>query len=145
MSLSCPLGGRFLADGVRRFNRQALVASRSLGRRFLERRFLRTNFFRSHLFVRNCRTRQRFAGKKLDGARRSRRVRRSRGGQIRLRMTSIILLEVFEDVADVQESVAVQPDIDESRLHAGEDPSDSAFVDAADKRELFFALDVDFD
>ena len=57
----------------------------------------------------------------------------------------VIVFEIFEDVADVQEGIAVEADIDEGRLHAGEDAGDSAFVNAADEGELFFALDVNFD
>jgi hypothetical protein len=57
----------------------------------------------------------------------------------------IIVFEIFEDVADVKEGIAVEADIDESGLHAGEDAGDSAFVDATDEGELFFALDVNFD
>ena len=60
-------------------------------------------------------------------------------------MPMIIVFEIFEDVADVQEGIAIEADIDESGLHAGEDAGDSAFVDTADEGELFFALDVNFD
>jgi hypothetical protein len=34
------------------------------------------------------------------------------------RVAVIIIFEVFKDVTDVQESVAIQADVDESRLHA---------------------------
>jgi hypothetical protein len=57
----------------------------------------------------------------------------------------VVILEIFEDVADVKKGIAIETDIDESGLHAGEDAGDSAFVDAADEGELFFALDVNFD
>jgi hypothetical protein len=57
----------------------------------------------------------------------------------------IIIFEVFENIADVQESVAIETDIHESRLHARKDAGNFSFVDAADESELFFALDVDFD
>jgi hypothetical protein len=60
-------------------------------------------------------------------------------------VSMIVVFEVFEDITDVQEGVAIQADVDESRLHAWEDASNLAFVDAADERELFFTLDVDFD
>jgi hypothetical protein len=60
-------------------------------------------------------------------------------------VTMIVVFEVFEDIADIQKGVAVQADVDESRLHARENASNLAFVDAADERELFFTLDVDFD
>jgi hypothetical protein len=57
----------------------------------------------------------------------------------------VVVFEIFEDVADVKEGIAVEADIDESGLHAGEDAGDSAFVDATDEGELLFALDVNFD
>jgi hypothetical protein len=60
-------------------------------------------------------------------------------------MTMIVVFEVFEDIADIEKGVAIQADVDESRLHAWENASNLAFVDAADERELFFTLDVDFD
>jgi hypothetical protein len=68
-------------------------------------------------------------------------------GALRLldRMALIVVFEVFKNVADVQERVAIQANIDEGRLHAWQDASDFAFVNAADEGEFFFALDVDFD
>jgi hypothetical protein len=54
-----------------------------------------------------------------------------------------VVLQVFEYVAYIQEGVAIEADVDEGRLHAGEYPRHFSFVNAADKRELFFALDVD--
>jgi hypothetical protein len=57
----------------------------------------------------------------------------------------IVILEILENVADVQEGVAIKPDVHESGLHARKHPRDTAFVDTADQRELFFALDVNFD
>ena len=57
----------------------------------------------------------------------------------------VIIFEIFEDVAHVEEGVAIQADINERRLHARKHASHSAFVDAADQRELFFALDINFD
>jgi hypothetical protein len=75
-----------------------------------------------------------------------------RGGQrahgrwrLLVRMSGIVVLEVFENVADVQESVAVETNVHEGGLHAGEDAGDFSFVDTADEREFFFPLDVDFD
>jgi hypothetical protein len=62
-----------------------------------------------------------------------------------VRIAVVVVFEIFEDVADVKEGIAVEADIDESGLHAGEDAGDSAFVDATDEGELFFALDVNFD
>ena len=60
-------------------------------------------------------------------------------------MPVVVILEIFEDVAYVKKGIAIETDIDESGLHAGEDAGDSAFVDTADEGELFFALDVNFD
>jgi hypothetical protein len=57
----------------------------------------------------------------------------------------IVVLEIFENVTHVQEGVAIQADIDEGGLHAWEHASNPALVDAANQRELFFALDVNFD
>src|ERR1700686_1150653 len=61
-----------------------------------------------------------------------------------MRVVVIVIFEIFENVADVQEGVAIQTDGDESRLHSRQDASDFTFVDAADEGELFFALDVNF-
>ncbi len=55
------------------------------------------------------------------------------------------LFQVFDEIGDVEEGVAVQPDVYEGRLHPGQDPGDPAFVDAADQSELFLALNVNFD
>jgi hypothetical protein len=60
-------------------------------------------------------------------------------------MAVVIVFKIFKDVADVEESIAVEADINESGLHAGEDAGDSAFIYTADEGELFFALDVNFD
>ena len=57
----------------------------------------------------------------------------------------LVVLEVFKNVADVEECVAIQADVHESRLHAGEDACDFSFIDAADESEFFFPLDVNFD
>ena len=62
-----------------------------------------------------------------------------------MRMSWIVVFQIFENVADVQERIAVQTDVHESGLHAGKDAGDFPFVDAADQRELLFPLDVDFD
>jgi hypothetical protein len=67
------------------------------------------------------------------------------GVRLGVPMAVIVILKIFENVADVQEGVAVKPDVHESGLHARKHPRDPAFVDTADQRELFFALDVNFD
>jgi hypothetical protein len=89
-----------------------------------------------------------FTGQQFDAGGRAsasdggaRRVSRGMG----VIVTMIVVFEVFEDIADVEKGVAIQADVDESRLHAWENASNLAFVDAADERELFFTLNVDFD
>jgi hypothetical protein len=62
-----------------------------------------------------------------------------------VRIAVVVVFKIFEDVADVQEGIAIEADVHESGLHTREDAGDSAFVDAADEGELFFALDVNFD
>src|SRR5437016_1948875 len=88
---------------------------------------------------------QGFTGKQFY--RRAIRGRRCRRGGLRLlvRMPRIVVLEVFENIADVEKRVAVETNVLESGLHAGEDAGDFSFVDAADEREFLFPLDVDFD
>jgi hypothetical protein len=41
-------------------------------------------------------------------------------------------LDFFEEIADVEESVAIEADFDKGRLHAGQHACDFAFVDASD-------------
>src|SRR5277367_1447273 len=89
-----------------------------------------------------------FTGKQFDGVRRRRWRKGRRGGRgvgIGVGVAVIVVFEIFEDVADVKEGIAIEADIHERRLHAGEDAGDFAFVDAANEGELFFALDVNFD
>jgi hypothetical protein len=88
---------------------------------------------------------QRFAGEKFDLGVRGRRQRRRQPLRLLVRMPMIVIFQVFEDVADVEESVAIEPNVHEGRLHTGKDAGNFAFVDAADEREFFFALDVNFD
>jgi hypothetical protein len=97
------------------------------------------------MLVRGSGVAQRFTGKQFDNIGRRGRKRRRRRGCVRVRVAVIIVFEIFENVADVEESIAIKADVNESGLHAGEDAGDSAFVDAADEGELFFALDVNFD
>src|SRR5580704_6286330 len=88
---------------------------------------------------------QRFTGKQFDNIGRRGRKRRRSGRGVRMRMAVIVVFQIFENIADVEESIAIEADVNESGLHAGEDASDSTFVDAANEGELFFALDVNFD
>jgi hypothetical protein len=70
---------------------------------------------------------------------------RGRGVRLRMPVTVIVIFQILENVADVQEGVAVEPDIYEGRLHARKHPRDPALINTTDQRELFFALDVNFD
>jgi len=107
--------------------------------------FVLVELFVMRCFVTFSGTRQGFTREHLDG-RTIRRRRRGHGGLRQLvRMTVIVVFEVFENVADVEESIAVEANVHESGLHAGEDAGDFSFVDAADEREFFFPLDVNFD
>ena len=72
-------------------------------------------------------------------------LRRAVAVRIAVAMAVIVILKIFEYVADVQERVAVETDIDEGGLHTREDAGNAAFVDATYQRELFFALDINFD
>jgi hypothetical protein len=94
-------------------------------------------------FVRGVRATQGFAGEHVDD--RGRRRRGGLGVRFRLAMAVIVVFQIFEYVADVEESVAIEPDVDESGLHSGKHAGNAAFVDTADERELFFAFDVNFD
>src|SRR5580704_1571027 len=90
---------------------------------------------------------QRFARQNINRSALDGRHRRRRGvhGRLLVRMPMVVVLQVFENITNVEEGVAVETNIHESRLHAGKDAGDFSFVDAADEGEFFFALDVDFD
>ena len=88
---------------------------------------------------------QRFTGKQFDDVGWRGRERRGRGGGVGMGMAMVVVFEIFENIADIEESIAIEADVNESGLHAGEDAGDSAFIDAANEGELFFALDVNFD
>jgi hypothetical protein len=96
---------------------------------------------------------KRFTGEQVDGmcfrfVLRGSGEARFAGGRGYMRhfvgMVVIVIFKIFENVADVQEGVAIKADVDESRLHTGKDASDFPFIDAADESELFFSLDVNF-
>ncbi len=86
-----------------------------------------------------------FAGQNVDGSAAGDGRANLSCRRVGVAVAMVVVVEVFEDVADIEESVAVEADVDESRLHAGKNAGDFTFVDAADEGELFFALDVDFD
>jgi hypothetical protein len=44
----------------------------------------------------------------------------------------VVVLKMFQEIADIQEGVAVEANIHKGRLHAGEDSCDAAFVEASD-------------
>ena len=87
------------------------------------------------------------AGKRLTRQSLNQGSRGWNGRRRRVTMTVVVIVvfKILEDVADIKESVAIQPDIHECRLHAWKNASNAALVDAPDQREFFFALDVDFD
>src|ERR1043165_2490327 len=58
---------------------------------------------------------------------------------------AVVVLEVFDDVGDVEEGVALEAEVDEGGLHAGEDFGDAAFVDVADDGALPRPLDPELD
>jgi hypothetical protein len=86
-----------------------------------------------------------FAGQALDGGAAAVAMSGRRWAVLLVAMAVIVIFQIFENIADVQESVAIEADVHESRLHAWEDAGDFSFVDASDEREFFFPLDVDFD
>ncbi|MGB9481070.1 MAG: hypothetical protein WBS21_21955, partial [Candidatus Acidiferrum sp.] len=53
----------------------------------------------------------------------------------RVGMAVIVVFEIFEDVTDVQEGIAIEANVHESGLHARQNASDFSFVDAADERK----------
>jgi hypothetical protein len=106
------------------------------------RRALTVSFVSS--FIAPVSVRQHFARQRFDVSAR-RRNRRCLRVRLAGRVPVIVILEIFENVANVKESVAIQADVNESGLHSGEDAGDAALVDAAYERELFLTLDIDFD
>ena len=53
----------------------------------------------------------------------------------------VVLVEIGDDVRDVEEAVALEADVDERRLHAGQDFRDPALVNVTDDAAVLFALD----
>jgi len=104
-------------------------------------------------FERNgfIRTGTRFAGQDVDG--RSRFARNLRRGRVTIAATMagimavarIVIVQIFKNITDIEEGVAVETNVHESRLHTRKDAGDFTFVDAADECEFFFALDVNLD
>jgi len=102
-------------------------------------------------FERNgfIRTGTRFAGQDVDGrsrfARNLRRVTIAATVAGIMAVAMIVIVQIFKNITDIEEGVAVETDVHESRLHTWEDAGDFTFVDAADEGEFFFALDVNLD
>ena len=44
----------------------------------------------------------------------------------------VVVFQMFQEIADVQEGVAIEANIHKGRLHTGEDSCNAAFVEAAD-------------
>ena len=61
------------------------------------------------------------------------------------RLELLELLGGADDVRDVQEAVALEPEVDEGRLHAGQHLRDAALVDVADDAPIALALDEELD
>jgi hypothetical protein len=105
--------------------------------------FLRRRLKVQNLLVSASRHRQRFAWQHFD-RRCSAAIHRSRRHR-RISMTVVVVLQVLEYVAYVEKRIPVQANVHECRLHPRQDSRYFSFVDTADKRELFLALNVDFD
>jgi hypothetical protein len=88
---------------------------------------------------------QGFTGKQFDWGTIHGGQRRYGSLRLLVRMPVIVIFKIFENVTDVQESVAVETDVHEGGLHTGEDAGDFSFIDAADEGEFLLALDVNFD
>jgi hypothetical protein len=106
-----------------------------LGVRFIEVQ----NLFVPPRGYRQRLSRQYFDRRRSDAATQGRRSDRN------FSVTVIVVFQVFKYVADVKEGVPIQADVHECGLHAREDSRHFSFVDAADERKLFFALNVDLD
>src|ERR1700680_483939 len=48
------------------------------------------------------------------------------------RCNVVVVFQVFQEIADVQEGVAIEANIHKGRLHAGEDSCNAAFVQTSD-------------
>ena len=81
-------------------------------------RFVLMEFFVMCFFVVLAGARQRFTWKQFDGSNIRGRLRWRRRVRVLVWLAVIVVLEVFENVADVEECVAVEADVHESGLHA---------------------------
>jgi len=53
----------------------------------------------------------------------------------------VVLIEIGDDIRHVEEAIALEADVDERRLHAGEDFGDPPLVDVTDDAAILFPLD----
>jgi hypothetical protein len=60
------------------------------------------------------------------------RLRRMLRRPLSLRLYVIVVLEMFQEIADVQEGVAIEAYIHKRRLHSRKNACDPAFVEASD-------------
>lgn len=97
-----------------------------------------------NLLVYACRSPQRLAWKHFDRRHTAAAVQRSCRNR-RFSVSVIVIFQIFENVADVQEGVSIQADVHECGLHSWQDSRYFSFVDAADERKFLLALNVDFD
>ena len=56
----------------------------------------------------------------------------------------VIFLVLEKEIRNVEESIPVQPDVHESRLHPGKHPADTAFIDSAYQPHIRIALKIHF-
>jgi hypothetical protein len=54
------------------------------------------------------------------------------GSNLGGRCDVVVILEIFEEIADVKKGIAVEANFHECGLHAWQDSSNAAFVDASD-------------
>src|SRR5207237_2827615 len=62
-----------------------------------------------------------------------------------VRAVVVVLLESVDDVGDVEEGVALEAEVDEGGLHAGQNFGDAAFIDVADDGAVARPLDPQLD
>jgi len=144
------LGGQLLGSGLL-LGVPGCLTGRGRGvlrrYRFVFRGRLRMELLAMRLLLTLGGASERLAGKQLDA--RAVALSYCGSGQMLVRLlvwlAMLVILEVFENVADVEKRVAVEADVHESGLHAREHARNFSLVDAANESEFFFPLDVNFD
>ena len=72
-------------------------------------------------------------------------IRQRRAGDFYIAEFAVFVLVLqVEEVGDVEEGVALEADIHEGRLHAGQNARDAALVDGAGQSVFVFPLEIDF-